>query len=68
MGWEGWVKSSDGAVGHGAAPQGLEGNMSFGVSESAEMCRKTIIEENAKWVVGNPGTTDVLHYCITVAV
>lgn len=66
LGWEGWVKGDDGRVGHGTAPQGTVSLDRLSVHEAAQLCRKTIPPDAAQWVRDNPGTTDALHFCITV--
>lgn len=65
-GWEGWVKSADGRVGHGSAPQGTVSLDDLSVQEAAQLCRETIPESAALWAEENPGTTDELYFCITV--
>jgi hypothetical protein len=66
LGWEGWVKSADGSVGHGSA--GRYSSMSLdelNPSEAATFTRQGITEDAASWESANIGTTDVLHFCIT---
>jgi hypothetical protein len=65
LGWEGWVKTKLGDVGHGG-PQGTESLGALSVEEAAAFCRATIWEEAALWTVDNPGRTDELHFCITI--
>ena len=66
LGWEGWVESVDGRVGHGSAPQGTASLEDLSVAEAAEFCRKTMREEAAQWEKENKGSSDKLHFCITV--
>lgn len=66
LGWEGWVKTKDGRVGHGNAPQGTVSLEELSVSAAAQLCRETIPQEAARWIDENSGTTDELHFCITV--
>lgn len=66
LGWEGWIKDAQGRVGHGSAPQGTVSLEDLSVQEAIELCRKTIASEAAQWEEENQGTTDVLHFCITV--
>lgn len=66
LGWEGWVKTKDGRVGHGNAPQGTVSLEELSVSSAAQLCRETIPQEATRWKDENPGTTDELHFCITV--
>lgn len=66
LGWEGWVKTPDGRVGHGSAPQGTVSLEDLSVHEAAEVCRKTMPQDAAQWETENQGTTDELHFCITV--
>ena len=66
LGWEGWVKNEDGRVGHGSAPQGTVSLEDCSVEETAEICRKTMTEDAAEWEKENKGSSDKLHFCITV--
>ena len=66
LGWEGWVRSSDGRVGHGSA--GRYSSMSLDgldPGEAAKFTRQGIAEDAASWEAENTGTTDALHFCIT---
>jgi hypothetical protein len=36
------------------------------VREAAELCRRTMRQDAAQWEAENQGTTDELHFCITV--
>ena len=68
LGWEGWVKDAQGRHGHGTAPQGWSADTKrHSVHDAAQLCRDTIPADAAQWVEDHPGTTDVLHICITVA-
>lgn len=66
LGWEGWVKTEDGRVGHGSAPQGTMSLEDCSVEEAAEICRKTIQEDAAAWESENKRSNEKLHFCITV--
>jgi len=66
LGWEGWVKTEDGRVGHGSAPQGTVSLEDCSVVEAAEICRKTIKEEATEWEKENRDSSEKLHFCITV--
>ena len=66
LGWEGWIKTADGRVGHGSAPQGTVSLQDLSVVAAAQVCRETIPLDAAQWAAENPGTTDALHFCITV--
>lgn len=68
LGWEGWVKDTQGRVGHGGAPQGTGSLHDLSVHEAAQLCRSTIPPDAAQWSQDNPGTIDALHFCITVRV
>jgi hypothetical protein len=65
-GWEGWVKTKDGRVGHGNAPQGTVNLSNLPVHEAAEFCRHTMQQESILWQTQNNGSTDELHFCITM--
>jgi hypothetical protein len=66
LGWEGWVKSTDGRVGHGSAGRyssiSLE-NLPPG--EAANLTRQGIAEDAESWKAENVGATDALYFCIT---
>ena len=66
LGWEGWVKTEDGRVGHGSAPQGSVSLEDCSVADAAEICRKTMNEDAAEWESKNKGSNEKLHFCITV--
>ncbi|WP_175984254.1 hypothetical protein [Burkholderia vietnamiensis] len=66
LGWEGWIQSPDGRVGHGNAPQGTTSLEDLSIPEAADFCRRTIAAAALEWTENNLGTTDRLHFCITV--
>ena len=66
LGWEGWVQTADGRVGHGSAPQGTVSLEDLSVHEAAEVCRTTMTEDAAQWEKENQGSSKKLHFCITV--
>ncbi|WP_321799006.1 hypothetical protein [Burkholderia sp. BCC1988] len=65
-GWEGWVLTADGRVGHGSAPQGTVSLDDWPLAEAAAFCRSTMVSESKVWHNEYPGTTDQLHFCITI--
>ncbi|WP_156443542.1 hypothetical protein [Burkholderia sp. MSMB1835] len=66
LGWEGWIRSADGRVGHGNAPQGTTSLEGLSVRDAADFCRRTICAAALDWTKMHPETTDRLHFCITV--
>ena len=66
LGWEGWIQSSDGRVGHGNAPQGTTSLAHLTIGEAADFCRRTIIAAATAWSESFAGTTDRLHFCVTI--
>jgi hypothetical protein len=68
LGWEGWIQSSDGRIGHGNAPQGTTSLDHLSIFDAADFCRRTIREAALEWTETNLGTTDRLHFCITVEI
>ena len=66
LGWEGWVKTADGRIGHGSAPQGTVSLENLSVEAAAQYCRETIPQDAARWLAEHPDTTHALHFCITV--
>lgn len=66
LGWEGWVKTPEGRVGHGNAPRGTAGLEFYSVNEAADLCRRTMEVDAARWNSDNTETKDKLYFCITV--
>ncbi|KVH41618.1 hypothetical protein WJ39_05015 [Burkholderia diffusa] len=66
LGWEGWIQSSDGRVGHGNAPQGTTNLAHLTMVEAADFCRRTIRAAATAWSESCPGTTDRLYFCVTI--
>jgi hypothetical protein len=66
LGWEGWVKTADGRVGHGSAGylSTFTGNLT--VAAAAADARATMQAGARDWQQKFGGTTDALHFCITV--
>jgi hypothetical protein len=65
LGWEGWVQTAEGQVGHGNAPQGTSNLSSFNVEAAAEICKRTITTDALLWRQQNPEATESLYFCIT---
>ncbi|MDX8404396.1 MAG: hypothetical protein R8K54_08325 [Mariprofundaceae bacterium] len=65
-GWEGWVKTCDGRVGHTNTVRGTESLETLTLQEAAEFCRETMLQDAEDWKTENPTPTDELHFCITV--
>ena len=66
LGWEGWVKGTDGRVGHGSAGRYSSASLEkLSLGEAARVTRHGIVEDAASWNAANAGTTDLLHFCIT---
>jgi len=68
LGWEGWVKTADGGVGHGSAPQGTVSLENLTVQAAAEFCRQTIVGDAAQWRLENPNSSEQLYFCLTFEV
>jgi hypothetical protein len=66
LSWEGWVKTPDGSIGHGNAPQGTGCLESLSVRKAAELCKTTMVQEAAIWERKFGATGKQLHFCITV--
>mgnify|MGYP006403858725 CR=1 FL=1 len=66
LGWEGWIKTNDGRIGHGSAPHGTASLGKLSVNEAAQFCRKTIQEDYENWLKENPNAEEQVHFCITV--
>lgn len=65
LGWEGWIKDSQGHIGHRDAPQGTVSLNHLSFYEAAQLCRSSILDEATQWAHDNPNTSDVLYFCIT---
>jgi len=66
LGYEGWVKTSKGAVGHGSAGRYCASySEDLSIRERASLCRMHIVEDAGAWQEENLSTTDLLHFCIT---
>jgi hypothetical protein len=66
LGWEGWVKTADGRVGHGSAGYLSTFTENLSVAEAAADARETMQAGALDWQQKNAGTTEALHFCITV--
>lgn len=66
LGWEGWIQTQDGRVGHGNAPHGTVSLEGLSIADAAEFCRNTIRAAAQEWSENQPKTTDRLHFCITI--
>ena len=66
LGWEGWLQTQDGRVGHGNAPQGTVSLEGLSITDAAEFCRNTIRAAALEWSENHPEATDRLYFCITI--
>jgi hypothetical protein len=66
LGWEGWVRAADGRVGHGSAGYLSALTAHLSVAEAAAEARKTMKAGALDWQQRYEGSTDALHFCITV--
>jgi hypothetical protein len=68
LGWEGWIRTPDGRVGHGDAPMGCEDLSAFNDQEAIAICRQTIDAAHSAWngSVAHPGAE--LLFCIALAI
>jgi hypothetical protein len=65
--WEGWVKDRlSGRKGHGNAPHGTVNLNNLSISDAAQRCRETMIEDAEQWEAENYGTTYDLYFCIVL--
>ncbi|KAB1589822.1 hypothetical protein C5O75_021630 [Burkholderia cepacia] len=65
-GWEGWILTADGRVGHGSAPQGTVCLADWPLADAAAFCRSTMTSDAQAWHDEYHATTDRLHFCITI--
>lgn len=66
LGWEGWVKTSDGRIGQACALQGTASLQDLSVSNAAQLCKQTLKEDYDQWCKKHPSSHDQIHFCITV--
>ncbi len=64
LSWEGWIKSPDGSIGHGCAPQGTVSLDGLSVGEAAQLCRKTIFEDGERWIRDSSDCSEELYFRI----
>lgn len=65
-GWEGWIRTPDGRVGHGDAPSGATLSR-LGVDESARACSEQIQAAESSWRGSSLHPEAELLFCITFA-
>ena len=67
LGWEGWLRTPDGQVGHGDAPQGTADLSELTKEQALDLSRRTIHAAHAEWngSTAHPGAE--LLFCISVA-
>ena len=68
LGWEGLVRTANGSLGHGNAPQGTASLENVTDQAAAQLFRSTMEEAHTLWTQENAGATDELYFCITVRV
>ncbi|MDH2434607.1 hypothetical protein QCD60_18855 [Pokkaliibacter sp. MBI-7] len=66
LGWEGWVKSKSGIIGHQNAPQGTISLEGLSVASAAQFCRESIKTEVTQWLLSSFEAKDEMYICITV--
>jgi hypothetical protein len=49
LGWEGWIRTPDGAVGHGDAPHGTPDLSELTKEQAVALCRRTMHTAHAEW-------------------
>lgn len=65
LGWEGWVKHSDGSVGHSQKYQGTTDLSHMPNTSAIALVKSTIMQANTEWEE-RPEVTDAeLLFCIT---
>lgn len=67
LGWEGWILTADGRVGHEDAPHGTEDLSHLIGSDAAEVCRRSMREASEAWTGSSTYPGAKLLFCITVA-
>ena len=67
LGWEGWIRTAEGHVGHGDAPPGTGDLTTFSPREASRISQDTIREANTRWSGSRMHPGAELLFCITVA-
>lgn len=67
LGWEGWIRTPDGAVGHGDAPHGTPDLSELTKEQAVALCRRTMHTAHAEWRGSDAYQGAELLFCITVA-
>jgi hypothetical protein len=66
LGWEGWIRTRNGRVGHGDAPVGTADLSSLSPPEASRMTRATMADAVAVWQGSAAYPEAELLFCITV--
>jgi hypothetical protein len=65
LGWEGWIKYSDGAFGHSQQHQGTGDLSSMPQTAAIALVKSTIIKANSEWQEKPEASNARLLFCIT---
>jgi len=65
LGWDGWLRRSDGSLGHSAAHQGTANLTGIVQDEVLELCRKTMAAANREHSHSPEIRGSELLFCIT---
>lgn len=67
VGWEGWTRTPDGAIGHADGVMGSVDLSRLDPQESIATCRRSIEEAHFAWNNSDANRSAELLFCITVA-
>ncbi len=67
LGWEGWIRTPDGEVGHGDAAMGSGDLSTLDDQQAMATCRRTINGAHAAWSGSTAFPGAELLFCITIA-
>ena len=67
LGWEGWIRTPDGTVGHANPPMGTADLSKLDVQSAMATCRRTIDDAHSAWSASVSSHDAELLFCITVA-
>jgi len=65
LGWEGWIKTADGCVGHFTRYQGTSDLSSISTSAAIALIKSSIMQSYKDWKESPEVDNDELYFCIT---
>ena len=65
LGWEGWLKHANGALGHSLKYQGTVDLSSMPLDSAIALCKQTIMQAHTEWQEIPEDENADLYFCIT---